>query len=162
MLTLAAVMLVLAGCEANQTTEPKAVNPWLVNTVNDMAVRNAIIRQQALFPYHFVVNGAQLNDLGKQDLDVLASHYRDNPGQLVVRQGDASEELYAARVQAVVEAMRGAGVDVDRGQVTDGLAQGDGMPSERVIVIVQERGAGAPSPEAGVPIRTQAVAGEEQ
>ena len=140
-LILASSVLIclVAGCitEPQQTTEPRAVNPWLVRTVNDIAIRNSIIRQHTVFPYHFIPDGADLNDLGKRDLDVLISHYKANAGPLNVRQGHVTEELYEARVATILEALAEAGVDANRVEISDLPAGGDGMASEEVLVILQ-------------------------
>lgn len=112
-----------------------ALNAWLVNTFEDAAIDNAIIVQYTLFPYHFVNNAAALNELGRHDLDVLAAHYKGHPGPLNVRQGGVPAELYEARVREVTWQLVMAGVDRDRITVADGLPGGDGMESERVLMI---------------------------
>ena len=113
------------------------LNTWLVKTVQDDGVRNAIIAQHTLYPYHFVPHSEDLNSLGTIDLGVLAQHYRDYPGSLNIRRGNASDELYAVRIEAVREMLTLAGVDVERVGISDALPGGDGMPSERVLKILE-------------------------
>jgi len=126
------------GCEEmrwrNQTP---GVNRWMVQTVHDQAVQNAIIRQQTLYPYHFVINGDDLSPLGEQDMRVLAAHYRRYPGELSVRRGDESEPLYQKRVTRVLCVLQEAGVAIDRVRITDDLPRGDGMSSEQVVQILK-------------------------
>ncbi|MCZ6655335.1 MAG: hypothetical protein O7D91_20195, partial [Planctomycetota bacterium] len=52
--------------------------------------------------------------------------------------------LYEARARTIVDALAKAGVDVERMMVSDGLPGGDGVTSERVLII-QERAAQATS-----------------
>lgn len=100
-------------------------------------VNAGIVREQMLYPYHFVVNGTALNALGRRDLYVLTQHYMLYPGHLGIRHGDESKELYEARVKAVVDAMTAAGIRMDRVKVTDGLPGGDGVTSDRVVLIME-------------------------
>ena len=58
------------------------MHEWMVRYYSDAAIENAIIAQQAMFPYHFVEGGAQLNELGQRDLAILAEHYSKQPGTL--------------------------------------------------------------------------------
>lgn len=128
-----------AGCDQYlSATEPPEVNTWMVQTVHDAQVENAVIRQQTLFPYHFVVNGADLNGLGKSDLAILAEHYRLYPGKLSVRKGDASKTLYEARLATVREAMKDAGVEIAKVEFTDSVAGGDGLSGREVLLIIEK------------------------
>ncbi len=82
--------LLPAGCNEEQKaadTNRKKLDTELVNTVNNIQVENAIVTQHTLYPYHFVTDGAGLNDLGQRDLMVLARHYKEQPGALNVRRG---------------------------------------------------------------------------
>lgn len=122
-------------CCGGITNSPDSVeiNTWLVETVADVGVRDAIVRQHTLFAYQFEPNSPNLNELGRHDLDVLADAYRQNPGPLSIRRGDATPALYKARVESVNDALRQAGVDVSRVKVVDAPAGGDGMASDRVF-----------------------------
>ncbi|MHC4743967.1 MAG: hypothetical protein ACYS8Z_18775 [Planctomycetota bacterium] len=135
--------VLMVGCGEN-AKEPKPfeidkgkVNQGLVNSFNDMAMQNAIISQHTLYPYHFVNNGTELNELGKRDLSVLAWHFRENPGGLNVRRGGASEELYNGRIEKVGALLSDEGVDPERIGITDGLPGGPGMTSEKVLTILE-------------------------
>ncbi|HOF18771.1 MAG TPA: hypothetical protein PK082_07660 [Phycisphaerae bacterium] len=133
-LTLALLVVVAVGCEAQDRQE---FNAWLLSEYQDPAMNNAIIRQHTLFPYHFVADSAELTELGHRDLDLLATHFAVNTGQLNVRRGDAPGKLYALRVQRVKELLAQGGVPVDRIRIDDDLPGGDGMPSEQVVKITQ-------------------------
>ncbi len=136
-----AVLAVAAGCQLEEQysdDENARLNAWLVNTYKDIGIENAILREHTLYPYHFVANSGQLNELGKRDLLILAGHYRENPGELNINQGGVADPLYKQRVEACVELLVQAGVDASRVQVDDGLAGGEGMSSERVVVILTE------------------------
>jgi len=138
-MTTCILAMAVCGCEPQQeAADLSAYDEWLVNTVNDTAVRNAIIRQRTLFPYHFVAGGAALNDLGTHDVAILASHFKNNPGQLSVRRGDTPRELYAARVAGVADAIGKAGIDKNSVKIYDSPASGDGMPSEWVLIFLHK------------------------
>lgn len=137
--TLCLMMGVLTGC-----TEPQAVRQdgrnldvELVKTLNNVAVENAIVTQHTIYPYHFVADAGELNELGQRDLTVLANHFKDHPGILNVHRGDAPEDLYNARVADVVSRLKATGVEMNRMSVSDGMPGGSGMTSERVITILQ-------------------------
>ncbi len=126
--------ILLVGCEEKQAKQnDKNIDVELVNTVNNIQVENAIVTQHTLFPYHFVTDGAALNDLGQRDLTVLARHYKENPGVLNVRKGKTADELYTARVAQVKTALKDAGVNLDRMAISDGLPGGPGMRAEEML-----------------------------
>jgi hypothetical protein len=121
------------------------VNAALVNTFADSAIANAILAQHTLYAYHFARGGSALNELGLRDLDILAAHFKENPGELNVRPGDASASLYEARVNEVRNTLAKAGVARDRVTLARGLPGGDGMPAEQVIrILAQDRKAEGP------------------
>ena len=78
MLTIIALSLVMAGCNETslikETNQP--INSGLVKTYHNIAIKNAVIRQSTLYPYHFIVNSSELNELGRQDLTTLIEHFR--------------------------------------------------------------------------------------
>ena len=143
-ITVAISAATLAGCEGGWIEEERVeldrmskVDVELVRTYYDTGVRRALIAQHTLYPYHFVDNAAQLNDLGLRDLTVLAEHYQENPGPLNVRRGKTPDALYDARVAAVRAALADAGVHA-KIDVGDALPGGQDMPSEKVIRILQD------------------------
>lgn len=113
------------------------VDKWLAVAVQDAAVRNGILAQQTVYPYHFVEDSGELNALGMTDLRVLADHYRLYPGELGVRRGGARAEVYEARLRAVRDALADGGVDTSRMKLGDFLQGGEGMASERVIRVLE-------------------------
>lgn len=129
----------LMGCaeEATETKPTKNLDVELVNAVNNVGVENAIITQHTLYPYHFVVDGEKLNDLGLKDFAVLAKHFTEHPGVLNVRRAETRTELYEARVAYVMSKLKEAGVETNRVSVSDGMPGGPGMPAERVVTILQ-------------------------
>lgn len=138
------------GCESNPKPQPSdhaEMNRAMVQWLNNAAIDNAIIRQHALYPYHFVANSQELNDLGRRDVMVLSNFYRMNPGKVNVRKAGTPDELYEARVQYVVQAMEHYGVDPNRIEVIkDGFPGGDGASAERVMQILEIDQPGARRP----------------
>jgi len=139
--------VLLAGCEESTTKGPdeRVVNTRLMNSYNDTAIQNAIVSQHTLFAYHFVQDGPELNELGERDLAVLARHFIRNGGYLNIRRHDIPAELYQARVNAVQERLREAGIEMERVRVSDGMPGGSGIASERVLVILEAKGVSAPA-----------------
>lgn len=128
------------GCQEN--TEKKsnnhAINKQLVQSYNDTAIQNAIVTQHTLFPYHFVTNGAELNELGQRDLSALISHFLKYPGRINIRQQNTAAKLYEARVNLVRDRLQQAGIAMERISISDDMPGGSGITSERVLVILQQ------------------------
>jgi len=136
-----AASAVLSACG---TTHPNPElegreNMWVGEAFRNASLKNAIVAQHTLYPYHFVTGSAVLNDLGERDLDVLSVHFTEASGDLNVRRGQAAQALYEARVKAVLDHLAAAGVPTNSVAIKDGLPGGDGISSERVIVILKEK-----------------------
>ncbi len=139
----------LTGCTTWGTDNHAAAratyaNRLMVNSFFDEAAENGIIAQHTIFPYHFVVDGDQLNALGRSDLGVLAAHFKETPGPLNVRRAGASEDLYKARVAAVMAFLGEQGVNPDRVRIGDAVPGGPGMASDRVISALSRKETGKP------------------
>ncbi len=130
--------ILMAGCEEDLQENRGLVNKQLVNSYNDIAIQNAIVSQHTLFPYHFVTNGAQLNELGQRDLAALNAHYVENAGHLNIRRHNVPADLYEARVNFVRDRLQEAGIDMERMTISDDMPGGSGMPSESVLVILEK------------------------
>jgi hypothetical protein len=140
-ITIGTLLVAMVGCDTSPNVRDRSsVNAWLMSTVRNSAIENAIIAQHTLYPYHFVANSDMLNNLGESDLGVLATHYRLHPGKLNIRRGETPEDLYKARVKLVVEKLAEEGVDTDRVTVEDALPGGDGISSERALLILSSPG----------------------
>lgn len=136
---LTTALLAAAGCQDAWLPyeDHGDANAQLVRSPGDEAIRNAIIRQHTLFEYHFVPNAPDLNNLGASDLAVLIEHFSKHPGQLNIRRGSESDELYQARMEGVVERLAAADVEVEKVTIGDGPAGGDMKPSREVIEILR-------------------------
>jgi hypothetical protein len=143
-LTLCLCFIVfVASCEEMETAQKgpneRLINTKLINTYNDMAIENAIITQHTLYPYHFVQNSEELNELGFRDFGVLAGHFLENPGTLNIRQDySVADALYERRVEHIREMLGKAGVDSARINIEDGMPGGSGVSSERVLLILEK------------------------
>jgi predicted small secreted protein len=113
--------------------------PWAGDEIQNASLYNAIISQHTLYPYHFLNGSGELNELGARDLSVLTDHFLHSGGDLNVHRGAANETVYEARVKTVLERLSAAGVPAGAVAVKDGLPGGDGISSERVIVILKEK-----------------------
>jgi hypothetical protein len=137
-----AASLAAGGCANKYGTGPihddrGMYNTWTIQTVNDGAVRNAIIAQHTLYPYHFTEYGADLNELGQRDVQVLAAHYKRYAGPVNVRRGPEADAVYQARVKTVVDALKAGGVAEKSIKVADEMPGGEGMGATRVISILE-------------------------
>lgn len=126
------------GCVGARWDQERVQNVQMVNSAFDEQAEAAILAQQTIFPYHFVGATATLTDLGRHDLDVLARHYREHHGELVLRKGGANDELYASRIESVRAYLAREGVDPDWVAIRQGEAGGAGMSSERALQTLQE------------------------
>jgi hypothetical protein len=136
-------LLLFAACNSDSPDMAKEINKrtanrWIAQSINDAAIRNAIVTQHTLYPYHFESGKRKLNGLGKQALKVLIQYYKNNPGHLNVRRGDTPDNLYQSRCDYILEKMDQCGVNAQRMKLADGLPGGRGMSSEEVIRILQK------------------------
>jgi hypothetical protein len=147
--TFVGACLLISGCDAPTSAE-REVDVADINYLNDSAIDNAIIAQHTLYPYHFTPDAPSTNELGDHDLNVLIEHFKMHPGTLNVRRGDASAELYEARVDFVVERLKQAQVTL--GPIEDGPPGGSGAPSDRVLFLLKRcnQKPERPSPEGEV------------
>ena len=158
-----AILLPAIGChQPSAAMEPQstdALDAALIDFHRTEAIENAIIRQHTMYPYLFVPGGAELNELGRHDLHVLARHFRGTPGVLGVRRGDADEALYAARVSAVRAVLVEHGVDPHQVVISDADAGGDALDSQTVLRILEPRSETAPDPQTGATTHRQMQGG---
>ena len=126
-------------CSCNNTHRKPVnegqMNAGLITAYNDTAMENAIIVQHSLYPYHFVNNSDQLNELGRRDLSVLAKHFKEYPGQLDISRDGTSESLYQARLAYVAGQLKKDGIDISKLTISDGLPGGSGMTSSEVVQV---------------------------
>jgi hypothetical protein len=139
-ITISLSCLLIIGCQEDlrSPVDERLINTELVRSFHDVAWQNAIISQHTLFPYHFVDNGAELNELGGRDLGVLVSHFKENPGPLNVRHDGIPDDIYQARVDLVVDRLNQAGIEIERVSVSDGTVGGSGIASERILILLEK------------------------
>jgi hypothetical protein len=132
--------MLLTGCEdtTDQGQDRHLINSELINSYSDIAVQNAIISQHTLYPYHFVNNSAELNELGLRDLGILAAHFEKNPGKLNIRRNGTSADVYKGRIDLVVAKLEGSGIDTKQMSIADGMPGGSGITSEKIILIMED------------------------
>lgn len=145
---LATTAVILFGCSAADKeigVERNALlNASLIESLQRTQIDNAIIRQQAMFPYHFVAHSAELNGLGRRDALILARHYASHPGKLYLHAGDADDRLYERRAEALRDFLAGNGVDPQRIEISgDAMPGGNGADAARVLFILEAERAGA-------------------
>lgn len=139
-LTCSLVATTLAGCwsPANEEVMPGRQSQWTGDVIRAAAINKAVVTQHVIYPYHFVSNSAELNPIGLRDLSVLADHYRKHPGALSVRRSGASQTLYDQRVLAIMDTLKASGVAIERLTLGDTYPGGEGISSERLVMILRE------------------------
>ena len=139
------VLFAIVGCDHTRfVVEPHGddrgeMNALAVNDYFADQADNAIVRQHTLYDYHFDRNGATLNELGSHEVAVIAAHFKTNPGRLNLHLPGAAEAINTSRQQSVRDALSKAGVDPAQVALGDELPGGDGIGSDRVIVILEEK-----------------------
>ena len=138
MISIVCILIIGCGEQTQHSPDKTLMDTQIIRTYNDMALENAIISQHTLYPYHFVQNGTDLNELGKHDLAVLIRHYIKEPGALNIRKADTSLELYTNRVEMVYQELEKAGLNMDKIAISDKMPGGSGMASETIILILEK------------------------
>ena len=136
--------LAASGCNATDDhklteTQRRHSNLWVVQSYYQQQTQNAIIKQHIVYPYHFETGSAVLNHLGKSDVTVLGEHFREHPGTLNIQRGNSSEQLHQARIATIKSMLQEIGVHSDRIKISDDLAGGDGITSDRAIILLSEK-----------------------
>ena len=93
------------------------------------SVELGVIRQRILYDYHFVEGSERLTPVGRRDARILARHFKGTDWVLNVKQGSVDDQLYKARVAALVVMMAGQGISSDQLVIVDGYPGGSGAPS---------------------------------
>ena len=139
MIMIVIFSVLIVGCQENMEKGPNnhRINSQLIKSYNDIAMQNAIVSQHTLFPYHFVTNGAELNELGQKDIAALTSHFMKYPGKLNIRRHNTDADVYEARVNLVHERLQEAGIDMERIRISDNMPGGSGITSERILIILE-------------------------
>jgi hypothetical protein len=134
------LFVLISGCQENVQKNPNdhTINSQLVKSYDDIAMQNAIVSQHTLFSYHFVTNGAELNELGRRDLAALTSHFIRYPGHLNIQRANIAAELYEARINMVHKRLLEAGIDMGRISISDDMPGGSGITSERMLNILEQ------------------------
>ena len=155
-ITLLAVLALagLAGCAREGgimrvDDQRQPVNRWAIATMDDESVANAIIAQHTLYPYHFLSNSADLNELGERDVKILARHYSRYPGEINLRRGSENDAMYDARIQSVTRLLTVLGVAQGGIKIVDRAPGGDGVASERAVEILARSMAASGSDSGG-------------
>ncbi len=156
-----ALLAILAACHsaAQGNDVERHTGPWAGDEIQNASLNNAIVSQHTLYPYHFVAGSAELNELGARDLNVLVAHFLIAGGDLNVHRGETSQPLYESRVKTVLERLAAAGVASSSVAVKDGLPGGEGLSSERVLVILKGKMSKANSMANGADLTGSGAAG---
>ena len=142
-----ALVLAGAGCQSAPKKDPARADQPVQESAdqvehNRLSVRmafaenvyNGIATERAVYPKDFFAGTADLNELGRQRVNMLIDASRDASGRIAVLRGDASDELFAARVSALRERLAEGGVNHEKVGVGEGLVGGETVSSDRAIL----------------------------
>ncbi|HTE04605.1 MAG TPA: hypothetical protein VK824_00310 [Planctomycetota bacterium] len=140
-LILGGLVAAAAGCRSPQDELRGLDSMWSGESLRAASLNAAIVTQATLYPYHFGIGTATLNELGRRDLGVLAAHFHDHAGTLNVHRADASPALYEGRLSTVRAALAASGIPSGQIALADAAPGGDGMESDRALHILTVRAA---------------------
>ena len=100
--------------------------------------RAGVVRQRTIFDQQFLPGSDALTALGSRDLGYLADAMRLDGGTIAVRRGQASPELYRARLASVRRALAIRGIEPERIALSDGLPGGPGVDSGEALLIREQ------------------------
>ncbi|MCE5228585.1 hypothetical protein LLG95_03185 [bacterium] len=128
-------ILLASGCKewSKPTVADDQRDRRVVVSLIDEQAAQAIQRQRAIYPFYFITGTAELNDLGRRDLIVLADIQRQSPGVVHVYRDREAPGLHAARLRAIREFFENEGVPVGRVRFDEGWPGGDGEGAEAVV-----------------------------
>ena len=142
--------LLAVGCQSasksgrdSHTTRPDVdavqdADIAMTTTPFEDQARRGVQVQRAIFPHHFRPQSAELTTLGRKVVFVLAEALERDGGRVSVQRGEASPDLYAARIIVVRENLRAGGVGIDRIVIEDGMPGGQGTTSRNAVRIRSE------------------------
>jgi hypothetical protein len=128
-------VMAVAGCQRicspplDGDAKPEGKQVWHASDLSQREIQAGIIRQHVVWPHYFYADSPEMNSLGRRDVEVLAAHFRQHSGELIIRRGDADRQLYRARIGMVRRMLAKAGVDTRRVKMVSGFAGGDGIAS---------------------------------
>jgi len=134
------------GCQSKPKEEPATVyvpsegeiNKWTVDTSFEHQVRNGAARGRTIYPHHFVIGDAALTLVGQRHFNALLPRSDVDQARISVPRGDASDALYQARLDGLRRRFIEAGYDEQRFALVDALPGGDGISSDRVILLAAQ------------------------
>jgi uncharacterized membrane protein YgcG len=143
LLPLAAAAALAAGCSSGpkppkaqkivQVPPESTLNANIVEMSFAQQIREGAVVGRTIYPHHFVPDCGELNLIGERQLEALLPTCFSGPLDVNVMRGDVSDQLYAARLDAVRARFIAAGVATDRIAFADKMPGGEGMSSERVL-----------------------------
>jgi uncharacterized membrane protein YgcG len=140
------VLALCAGCSSKPKPEPTGVSVPSEATINaasldvnfNQQIRNGAATGRTIYPHHFVIGDSELTMVGERQFSALLPRNDLEPARMIIPRGDASDVLYRARLDALRQRFVAAGYGEDRLVLVDELPAGDGIPSERVVLIASE------------------------
>jgi hypothetical protein len=144
-LLLGSMLLLPVACSTPPKTAPDrrvinddvqyAADQQFVKEPFDEQARLGVVRQRTLFESDFLIDSAALSPLGRKNVTILTEAVRADGGNISVRQGAATAELYAARIAEVRARLVAAGIQLERIVLVDRPAGGSGEATTEALVI---------------------------
>lgn len=141
---MTAINLGCAGSKDEQIPVPKVeddvMNKKVITSSYDAQINAGIRRDRTIYPYHFVTEEADLNDLGRDQIDALTADLTKRPVRVNVPKFDNDEELHEARVAVVRQRLVENGIGEDRIAIQDGLSGGPGLVTAVFVGALNDKG----------------------
>jgi hypothetical protein len=136
------LLLLVAGCqssqpadiEVDQSADETAHNQLLVRAALAENVYNHAAVERTLYPRDFKPGSATLNALGESRINMIIDASRDAHGNVSILRGEESDETYQARIIAVRDELKDAGINLDHVTVAGGLPNSPTVSSPRAII----------------------------
>lgn len=145
----AATCVCLAACssapEHDNADEYDPLKPQKERVVKsfDEQARRGAARERTLYTHHFVVDAAELTDLGRAQLATMVEQMPAAGGRIHLSPGAASSDLGKLRLQAVADQLKVLGLPTERVTVAVGQPGGSGAAIVEVLAL-REKIAGNP------------------
>ena len=145
--SLALLAAVTVGCASHHPEPPKEPTVDLAEQ-NRMFVRmsfadniyRGVAEQRAIYPKDFETGGAALNELGQHRVAMLIDSCNSGRGRISVLRGDATNELYDARVATVRQQLADAGLDARKVTVEKAdHVENAGLSSVETVLVFNRR-----------------------
>lgn len=146
-LALALVFASAAGCAKDKAAkvpkeEERDLNRAIVNSSFAHQITAGARVDRTVYPHHFIVGEAALNELGRKQIDALTSEVTTREFQVNIPRSESDDDLHEARVQMVRDRLAASGVEPERIAIVDEHPGGPGLTTAVLVSALEGQGQG--------------------